>query len=242
MNFNLIKIIIITVIDATIFLLNIPSKGINYYFYKSKIWSRRLLKAADIKLTVIGLENINPNGSYVFISNHTSLLDIPAVLGGLNNDIRIIYKKELQKIPIFGYALKRSPFICIDRDNVKNAMDSLKQAIEAVKTGESVLIFPEGTRSTTGELGEFKRGAMMLAVKSGKPIVPITIIGAFENLPSKSSTLKSGDIKVIVGRPVILTPDMSKADEKVILDNLRNWINDNLLEHKLLENKSLKSV
>ena len=233
MNFYLLKIIIITVIDASIFLINIPIKGINYYFYKSKIWSKRLLKAAKIKLITIGSENINPNESYVFISNHTSLLDIPSVLGGLNNNIRIIYKKELQKIPIFGYALKKSPFICIDRDNVKNAMDSLKQAIEAVKTGESVLIFPEGTRSLTGELGEFKRGAMMLAIKSGKPIVPLTIIGAFENLPAKSSKLKNGDIKVIVGKPVILKPEMNKTDEKEVLDNLRNWINDTLLANKL---------
>lgn len=232
MNFNLFKIILITVYDATIFLLNLPIKGKKYYFAKSRRWSKRLLSAANINLFSEGLEHINPNENYIFISNHSSLLDIPSVLGTLNNDIRIIYKKELQKIPIFGFALKKSPFICIDRDNVKNAMDSLKLAIEAVKTGESVLIFPEGTRSATGELGEFKRGAMMLAIKSGKPLVPITIIGAFEKLPAKSSDLKSGDIKVIIGKPIILNPGMNKVEEKLILDNLKNWINQNLLDNK----------
>lgn len=232
MNINLFKIILITIYEATVFLLNLPIKGKKYYFYKSRLWSKRLLNAANINLVSEGLEKINPKENYVFISNHTSLLDIPSVLGTLENDIRIIYKKELQKIPIFGLALKKSPFICIDRDNVKNAMESLKQAIEAVKTGESVLIFPEGTRSLDGNLGEFKRGALMLAIKSGKPIVPITIIGAFEKLPAKSSKLKSGEIKVIIGEPINLNPEMNKAEEKEILDNLKAWINQNLLNNK----------
>lgn len=228
MNINLLKIIIITLWDATKFMIMLPFKGKNLYYQHSRQWSKRLLKAAKINVKVSGEYNFDKTKSYIFVTNHSSLLDIPVILGNIDLDCRIIYKKELEKIPVFGKALSLSPFIKIDRDNAKNAIESLKQAIEAVKTGESVLIFPEGTRSEDGRIVEFKRGAVMLAIKSGKPIIPVCIKGAFEMMPARSSKLKSGVIEIVFGNPVLFEEGMSKKEELEKLNQLKTWLVEKL--------------
>lgn len=226
------KLIITTIYFATDFILKYLFFGKDYFFPISRKWAKKILKNANVKLIIIGVENIDENAKYIFVANHSSLMDIPALLSCIKNNCRIIYKKELEKIPIFGNALKRSTFIGIQRDNASNAMESIKNAIETIKAGDSVIIFPEGTRSVDGNLNEFKRGAMMLAIKSNKPIVPVTIIGANKVLPYKSKIFNSGEIKIIIGEPIYLKENMNKLDEKLILSNIRLEIENNLKDNK----------
>lgn len=230
MNIGLIKIIFITLWQVSQFIFFLPFKGKKLYFYQSQKWSRKLLKSAKITVKTSGnYDKVNWDKSYIFLSNHSSLIDIPVMLSVLKLNCRIVYKKELLKVPIFGFGLKLSPFIGVDRENAKKAMESLKQAVEAVKEGESVLIFPEGTRSQDGRLGEFKRGAMVLATKSGKPVIPVCINGAFDKLPLGRNKLKSGEVELIFGEEVVFEPGLTKKEELEKLDELKSWINSKLI-------------
>jgi len=138
------------------------------YFVYSRAWSRRLLSICGVTVRVSGAELLPKGVSRVYVVNHASLFDIPVLLASLRDNIRIMYKKELEKIPIFGWNIKLSPFIAVRRESVSNAMEIVNTAIEAISHGESVIIFAEGTRSKYGNLQAFKRGAFYLAARSSK--------------------------------------------------------------------------
>lgn len=226
--FIILKLMSTTVVYATKFIVKFIFFGKDYFFPISRAWAKKILINARVHLEIIGKEKIEDNEKYIFVANHSSLMDIPTLLSALDNNCRIIYKKELEKIPIFGYALKKSTFIGIQRDNAANAMESIKNAIEKIQGGDSLIIFPEGTRTVDGNLNEFKRGAMMLAVKSNKPIVPVTILGANKILANKSKIFNPGKITVIIGEPIFLKESMSKLEEKSILKSIRDEIENNL--------------
>ena len=195
------------------------------FFKLSKIWAKNLLRIVNIKIEIIGSENLNKDETYVYVMNHSSLFDIPILLTSLNDNIRMIYKKELEKIPIFGYCLKKSPFIEIVRSEGRNAMASLDQAVNSVREGVSVALFPEGSRSLDGILKPFKRGAFILASRSQKPIVPISIIGSDSILPAGSLKIqKSTKIKFIIHKPLPNSLYNTKEEEKELIENVRNMI------------------
>jgi 1-acyl-sn-glycerol-3-phosphate acyltransferase len=197
-------------------------------FHKvARFWAKSILFIARIKLDVTGLEFISKDKSYIFCANHSSLLDIPVLQTAIPQDFRIIYKKELEKIPIFGWGLGKSPYIGIRRQNGRDSMSGIDEAVESIKTGESVVIFPEGTRSPDGNLGEFKRGAFLLASRSAKEIVPVTIIGSAKLLPNKELLLSSGTIKVVISQPIQYT-GTSKVEEVKLMKDVFNIINENL--------------
>ncbi len=182
------------------------------FYQTAKRWAKKVLRISGIKLKLEGLENIDINETYVFVSNHSSLYDIPVLQASLPVNFRIIYKKELEKIPVFGWGLKKSPYIGIVREDPRLSMKSIEAAIESIKMGDSVLIYPEGTRTPDGNLQEFKRGAFMLAGKSGKPIVPIAIIGTFPILANGIGGIKPAEVIVKIGEPIYYTIG-SKKDE-----------------------------
>lgn len=203
---RLLAILIVTVWDSVLVLLHlIFAKKPDFHSYARR-WARKLLKIAGIKLEIEGLENINPNETYIFVSNHSSLFDIPVLQSSLPNDFRIIYKKELEKIPIFGYGLKKSPYIGIIRDDPRQSMKSIEQAIATIQNGSSVLIFPEGTRTKDGNLGEPRRGAFFLATHSQKPIVPIAIKGTYEILNNGLSGIKPRTVQLKIGQAIRKIP------------------------------------
>ncbi len=229
--YTISKIILVTIIDTARAMFAIYTKGSDSFHKYSVNWSRKLLKIAKIKLEVHNQEVLNPNENYVYISNHSSMIDIPAVLYGIKDNIRIIYKKELEKIPIFGAGLKRSPFIAVSRGSGKGSMQSLNDAVTAMQENKSILIFPEGTRSETGELGEFKRGAFLLAEKANKKIVPVTIIGTSKLLKKGSANFKSGLVKMIIGQPVELPEERNKVVMQKFIISLREQIEENLKKY-----------
>jgi 1-acyl-sn-glycerol-3-phosphate acyltransferase len=224
--FRLVRIIIITLEYTVKSYLSMSGKhpSPKRYYQLARDWSNKLLKAAGVRIETIGGEKLNPDMTYIYTANHSSLFDIPSVFAGINDDVRIIYKKELENIPAFGAGMRKSPYIGINRDNPREAMKSMEEAIDHIRRGDSVIVFPEGSRSKTGEIRSFKRGAFMLASRSGKPIVPVTLIGASEVMPAGTFHLRGGVIKLVIGDPIELDGHIDKRQEQKLMHEVRETI------------------
>jgi 1-acyl-sn-glycerol-3-phosphate acyltransferase len=169
-----------------------------------RLWAWINLLVCGVRLHVQRLGTLDPRRAYVFMSNHMSQYDVLAVVAALDEfQLRWVAKKELTRIPVFGWALKNSGHIIIDRSNHAQAIASLRAARSQMETGISVLIFPEGTRGAVGQpLLPFKKGGFMLALETGFPIVPLAIRGSGSILPRGSLSPASGDVEVVVGPPI----------------------------------------
>ncbi len=166
-------------------------------------WSRRLVRRAGIDLEVVGLERADPGRAYIVMSNHQSHFDVPVILQALGRPIRMVAKTELFRIPFFGTAMRALEIIEVDRSNRRQAIAAMERARELVQSGLSIWIAPEGTRSQTGELGEFKRGGFHLALGAGAEILPVSISGTRHVLPPKELRLQRGvKVRVTVSDPI----------------------------------------
>jgi 1-acyl-sn-glycerol-3-phosphate acyltransferase len=222
-QFTLIVVITVAYSIYVLFVMLFSKNNKIFHTYAKK-WSKLILKICGVEYTIENRSTISDTNSYVYVCNHSSLFDIPILLASLQTDVRIMYKKELEKIPVFGFCLRKSPYISVVRSDPKNALSSLEVAINAMKENISVIIFAEGTRSIDGKLGEFKRGAFYLAVKSGKQIVPVTIIGSNSILTPGSLYFKKGNIKVIIDKEI----DSEGISDKVIMPKVKEIIQNNL--------------
>ena len=174
-----------------------------------------------------GQEKLNKEVSYIYASNHSSLFDIPVMLATIDDNVRIIYKKELEKVPLFGPGLRYGPFIAIDRSDPRKSMKSIEEAVESIRSGDSVIIYPEGTRSLDGKLQEFKRGGFLLASRAGNPIVPISIIGTYNILPSGQKRFRKGTVKFIFHDPVE-NKAQNKSEEQELMKKVHEIIGSEL--------------
>lgn len=181
-------------------------------------WARTILWICGIRVRVRGLDRLEPGVNYIYVSNHASLFDIPAVIAGVPDQIRLVYKQELERIPIFGWVLKYGPYVTIDRERSFSAMRSLELAAERIKRGASVLLFAEGTRSEDGRLQSFKRGAFSLAARTDKSIVPLTINGSYDRRPKGKFLINPGTIELVLESP-IPTDEGEGKDYEVSLMN-----------------------
>jgi 1-acyl-sn-glycerol-3-phosphate acyltransferase len=148
-------------------------------------WSRRVVDNARIHVEVIGRENLRAEETYLVMSNHQSLYDVPVLFHVIGSNVRMIAKEELFRVPVFGPALAAGGFISIDRGDRKAAIASLQRARDLLAGGTHVWIAPEGTRSRTGELLPFKKGAFYLAFEAQLPILPVSLSGTRDALPAK---------------------------------------------------------
>ncbi|MDD5556539.1 MAG: lysophospholipid acyltransferase family protein [bacterium] len=171
-------------------------------FVGGVIWARLITWLTPVLVEVVGRENIDTGQSYVVISNHRSFYDIFILYGRLGMDIKWIMKRELKKIPFLGIAAETVGHIYVDRSNIRSALALVKAVKSKMTRGTSVVFFPEGTRSKTGEMGAFKKGAFLIAVDLGLPILPVTIIGTEGILPANTMDLFPGRVKVIIHKPV----------------------------------------
>ncbi|HMU43333.1 MAG TPA: lysophospholipid acyltransferase family protein [Ignavibacteriaceae bacterium] len=195
------------------------------YFWISKFFSGGILFITGIKLKVEGLENIDPKATYVFVSNHASQFDITALQYGVPNRLAMIYKKELSKIPLFGWQLAAGPYVSIDRKNAESALKSIQKAKQVMKEKNvSILVFAEGTRSPDGQVQEFKRGAFRLASSVGYPIVPITIIGSSRIMPKGKLKFNKGEIIMRIDKPIPTQELKSRQDEIAMMKTIRDII------------------
>jgi 1-acyl-sn-glycerol-3-phosphate acyltransferase len=183
-----------------------------------------VLWICGLPLSVRGAEHLEGGRTHVFVSNHASLFDIPAVIAGAPGNVRIVYKKELERIPIFGWCLKWGAYIGIDRGNRADAMRSVEEAARKIREGDSVLLFAEGTRTLDGKLQSFKRGAFNLAVRSGVPVVPLAINGTFTILRKGLMAVNSGPVEIILGAPIAVDPNGGKEEEFRVMEAVHEAI------------------
>lgn len=190
------------------------------YFWAGSSWSKMTLKICNVKVRVRGIDNIVSDGAYIFVTNHVSMFDIPAIMSVLPR-VRIMFKKELSYVPLWGWALKWGHHIMVDRAKGSEAMKSLDRAAAAIKTGGSVILFAEGTRSRDGKLQPFKRGAFTLAAKSGVSIVPIAINGSFKILPKGSFDIRPNPIELVMEKPIDTSTITTREEEIALMNRVR---------------------
>jgi 1-acyl-sn-glycerol-3-phosphate acyltransferase len=169
----------------------------------ARAWARCLLWVSGVRVKIEGLEKIAPYGSYVFASNHLSYMDTPVVLANIPVQFRFLAKRGLFQIPLLGTHLARAGHIPVPRDDARAAVKTMTTAAQAIRErGISLLIFPEGGRSHTGELAAFKEGAAYIAIRAGVPLVPVALKGTREILPFGSAQVRSGWVTMRIGEPI----------------------------------------
>ena len=179
----------------------IPPRG-NWTFGVARIWGRCVLKASAVRIQTHYDPALEPGRSYVFLANHQSLFDIPLLLTTCPGQVRMMAKRSLFRIPIFGWGMAAGGFIPIDRGDRSTARQSFASALARLKAGTSILLFPEGTRSKVDTLLPFERGGFLLAMKTGLPIVPVGIRGTRAVQPKGSFAIRPGTVEVRYGAPI----------------------------------------
>lgn len=164
-------------------------------------WARRLLAAAGARVTVEGLENL-PEGTAVFVSNHQSYFDIPLALGYLGDPKGLVSKKEIDRIPFIRQWMRELGCVFLDRENLRASVSALGDASDRVAAGYSMVVFPEGTRSETGEVGEFKAGAFKIAQKNKVPVVPFVLEGSSRLMGKHSLWIHPASVTVKILEPI----------------------------------------
>jgi 1-acyl-sn-glycerol-3-phosphate acyltransferase len=195
------------------------------YFKLSKYFSGGVLWLSGIKLEITGLENLDNKKTYVFVSNHSSQYDIVVLQKTIPNRMAMIFKKELAKIPFFGWQLAMGPYVMIDRENYEKALKSIDEAkLKMQKQNISIVVFAEGTRSKTGKIQPFKRGAFRLATQVGYPIIPTTVIGSNKIMPKGTFKIRRGKIKVHFDKPIQLEGNVTRQEEIDLMNKVRDII------------------
>jgi 1-acyl-sn-glycerol-3-phosphate acyltransferase len=211
--FSSIAFVVLTLVGAV---LAIPSGFIDrsgdLVLWLARWWARGVLASAGVRLRVQAHAPLEPNRPYVFMANHLSTIDIWAMLVAIPVGFRFIAKKQLGAIPLFGWAMRAGRFIFIDRQNPALARRSIDEAARRIRSGQSVVIFPEGTRSRDGRLGPFKKGGFHLAGSSGADIVPVAIHGTRDLMPRGSKLIQPGLVTVDIAEPIASTGWTSREE------------------------------
>lgn len=176
-----------------------------------KSWSRKLVGLSGAKITVVGEENI-PDGAVLFVSNHQGNFDIPILLGYIGKPKGFIAKIETQKLYIVRDWMKYINCIFMDRNDIRQSVKAIGEGVKNLKSGKSMVIFPEGTRSDDGNLLEFKPGSMKLATKSGVPIVPVTISGSMDIMLKKSIIIRPANVEIVISKPIMPDAEIDTVD------------------------------
>jgi 1-acyl-sn-glycerol-3-phosphate acyltransferase len=186
--------------------------SVTYFFMKAWSWVFSML--TFIRYDQVGRENIEKGKSYIYISNHTSFLDLPGIAMTIRGQFRPLAKKELLKIPVFGW-ITRATCVVVDRSSNESRKKSINYLKEILSLGINILIFPEGTQNRSKEiLQPFKDGAFRIAVDTQKPLLPMVVIGAGKLMPPGTIRLRPGRIKIVVGKEIALTPGESTNELK----------------------------
>lgn len=201
-----LAIIISTIIFILIIIMTPIAGEKKWGYYPGRVLGRIMCFLALTRIKIIGNENIDSQKSYIFVANHQSMFDIFLVYGYLNAKFKWIMKQEIRKTPLLGKACESMGHIFVDRSNPMRAQKSLQEAQERLLQGHnSIFLFPEGTRSATGKVGRFKRGAFTIARDLHLPIIPVTISGAYNVLPKNGWFITPGKITMTIHQPIDTT-------------------------------------
>ena len=195
-----------------------------------RLWAKLFCILTLVKVTVKGRENVEKNTSYVFVCNHQGAYDIFAVYGYLNHQFRWMMKRSLEKIPLVGYSCKVSGHIMVDNSSPSATRLTMEKAERQLRGGMSLVVFPEGARTWNGKMRPFKRGAYMLAVEFGLPVVPITIDGSFDVMPRFKKLPHWGHIVLTIHKPIEAVA--GKHDLAAVMEESYRVIHESLPERQ----------
>lgn len=184
----------------------------------TSLWARLVINLSGAKVTVEGAENL-PEGPVVFIGNHQGNFDIPILISFIDKPKAFIAKIETSRLPFVASWMRQMRCVFMDRKDIRQSITAINQGAEYLKQGYSMVIFPEGTRSGSKEMGEFKAGSFKLATKGNVPIVPVAINGSYNIMGKKSLIIKPADVKVTILKP-IETSNLSKEEVKGLHDKV----------------------
>jgi len=196
-------------------------------------WCRMVAVTIGARIRVHGVEQVQAGRSYVYVANHSSLIDTPALFAYLPYQFKIMAKRSLFYVPFMGWHLWSSGNFPIDRGNARKTARSLKLVIDGVRAGKSLMVFPEGTRTPDGRLQEFKQGAFKIAVRAGVPVVPVAIRGTFELLPKTTLAPRPGRVDVFICAPID-TSECRERDLQTLVDSARSAIAAKLGEQSVV--------
>jgi len=182
---------------------------------------------AGARVSVEGLELVDPEKTYIFLSNHQGNCDGPVLIHVTGRDLRALIKKEMTRLPVLSLVLKAAEFVPIERSNAKQAHAGIERGAQLLAEGKSFFAFPEGTRSRDGRLGEFKKGVFIMAIKAQTPVVPITILNSAAIQPPGRYGIRPGRIRVIFHDP-IETHGMTFDDRDILIHKTREAIKSRL--------------
>lgn len=224
----ILAIILNTIVLGTLIILSsFFSRSGNLPNSITKLWTRLILWTSRVRVEIQGLGNIRSGQPAVFMANHLSFFDVAALIAHLPGQIRFLARKELVKVPIFGWALYLSRHIIVDHTRLRKTFKNIERAAQRLREGTNILVFPEGARSLDGRLQDFKKGGFALAIKSGVPIIPISISGSRDILPRGGWKIRPGRIKVVVERP-IETGGYTRKNLGELMERVRGTISANL--------------
>lgn len=183
-------------------------------------WGPGLLHGAGARLAVEGGDDVDWAKPHLFVCNHQSMIDVPIAFVALGCNLRFIAKSELMNLPVLGHYMRSTGMISVDRDDRPGARQSILAAADRMRAGASVLAFPEGTRSTDGEIGPFKKGAFVVAIAAQVPVVPVAIEGAVRVLPRDGFRVRPGLVRVRIGSP-IPTEGLTYDDRDLLRERVR---------------------
>jgi len=191
----------------------------------SRAWSWLIMKTILSPVKVTGLDKIDTSKPHVYAVNHASALDIPVLYVNLPFQFRIVFKKELLSYPIVGWQLKRSGQVCIDQQKPANSIAAIRSAVKSLKAGMPLVIYPEGGRTSDGEIKPFLPGAFFLAIKAQVDIVPVALVGTYELLPMNTYHIKCRPLEMRVGEP-ISTAGLTMRDMEVVSAKVKKAMED----------------
>ncbi|MGH9442248.1 MAG: lysophospholipid acyltransferase family protein [Thermoanaerobaculia bacterium] len=200
----------------------IPPRG-DWYLLFARGWARTLLFATGVNVAVEGRENLDPSVSYVYFANHESFYDILVLMAYLPGQIRFLAKRGLFYLPVLGWSMAAAGFVAIDRADRRSAAASLDRAAGKLRGGKSLVLFPEQTRTKNGELLPFKKGGVLIALRTGHPILPVGLAGTFPILKKGSFFLTPGPAALEIGIP-IPTAAKTVADREELLQASREAV------------------
>ena len=206
--------------------------GVEYARKKLKWLSEQILKSLDVKLDIKYknrevIDSLDKKEGVIFVCNHQSNLDIPAIVTALHMDVGFVAKHEMKRWPFFGTWMKKSNCVFLNRENPREGIKDIKKAVELIKKGYPTVIFPEGERSLTGKILNFKKGSFKLATETNGVIVPLTLKGTYDIQPRGTLKMARGKKVTLVVDEPIFVKNLSKDEEKVLATIVRDKIVEN---------------
>lgn len=206
------------------------ARAVSVTYFFMKLWSWVFSQLTFIRYEIIGRENIAKGKAYIYISNHTSFLDLPGIAMTIRGQFRPLAKKELLKIPVFGW-ITQATCVVVDRASAESRKKSLGFLKKTLEYGISILIFPEGTQNRTHEIMQpFKDGAFKIAMDTAQPLLPMVVIGAGQLMPPGKMKIAPGKIRIIVGKPIDVS-DRTVADITSLKDEIFQLLKGMVEQH-----------